>query len=251
MNWERYLELKRERHRPQNRFRPENEIEAKQALALGLIDIGQYVEYSLTLEPLLDSVHDPDPDVRKQAIRKIAEQRTPFSIRMLHNMLLDEDEEVRLYTASELDRLEGEMQKHIHQLRKKLIENPNQLEIRFKLAKAYIEYARLLLLDNNLRHFFLNKAVGILNRNIALQPNNPDYLFYRGWVYQMQGNYQKAITDLTKTIKLNKRFVMAFLILAEVYFELGEYHYVKWIMNVIPVKKQQVEEYNVHLYWKT
>ena len=67
----------------------------------------------------------------------------------------------------------------------------------------------------------------------------------------MQGNYQKAITDLTKTIKLNKRFAMAFLILAEVYFELGEYHYVKWIMNVIPVKKQQVEEYNVHLYWKT
>ena len=125
------------------------------------------------------------------------------------------------------------MQKRIHQLRKKLAENPKQLGISFELAKTYIEYARLLLLSNNLRYFFLNKAIALLNHNITHQPDNPDYLFYRGWAYQIQDNYQKALVDLKQTIKLNKRFTMAFLLLAEIYFKLGRYDYVKQIMNTI------------------
>ena len=110
MNWDRYLEIKRNQFSQKSYFLPENQFEAKQALALGVINIGQYVEFSLTTEPLLDILHDPNPDVRKEAIRKIAEQNTPFSIKMLYNMLNDPDEEVRLYSAQELDRLQSEIQ---------------------------------------------------------------------------------------------------------------------------------------------
>ena len=74
MNWNRYLEIKKNYFEKKNCFWPENQTEAKQALALGVIDIGQYVEFSMTMEPLLDAVHDPDPNIRKETIRRIAEQ---------------------------------------------------------------------------------------------------------------------------------------------------------------------------------
>ena len=179
MNWKRYLEIKQNHLREERYFVPENQKEAKQALALGSIDISRYVEFSLTTEPLLDSIHGPDPSARKEAIRKIAGKKSPFSVRMLHQMLADTDEEVRLYAASEIDRLEAEQQKRIHKLRKKLNSNQANPDSRFELAKQYIDYARILLISPNLRSFFLNLAIDLLNANLRERKNDPAYLFYR------------------------------------------------------------------------
>jgi tetratricopeptide (TPR) repeat protein len=249
VNWDRYLELKREKQKSDIRFLPENQNEAKQALALGIIDISQYVEFSLTMEPLLDTVHDPDPNIRKEAIRRIAEQRSPLSIQMLHSMLLDDDEEVRLYSASELDRLEGEMQKRIHLLRRFLDENPGHEQSHFELAKNYIEFARLLVTSGNLRYFFLKKGIELLNQIFEMRTDDANLYFYRGWAYQMQGNFANALKDLKEAIRLDSNLVLAFTVMAEIYFQLGKYHYVQKIMTTMPVDRYQVEEYYAHMLW--
>lgn len=250
MNWDRYLELKRDQNKNEIHFLPDNQNEAKQALALGIIDISKYVEFSLTMEPLLDTVHDPNPDIRKTAIRKIAERRTLLSIQMLHGMLMDEDEEVRLYSASELDRLENEMQRRIHSLRKNLEKDPNDWKSRFELAKNYIEFATLLIASETLRFFFLRKAIELLNTNFKKIKPDPNHFFYRGWAYQLQGNDEAALSDLKEAIRLDNKLTLAFIIMAEVYFLKGKYQYVQHIMDNMPVDKHQQEEYYAHRFWK-
>ena len=249
MDWERYLELKRDKNRSAIRFLPENQNEAKQALALGIIDISQYVEFSLTMEPLLDTVHDPDPNIRKEAIRRIAERKTPHSIQMLHMMLLDDDEEVRLYSASELDRLEGEMQKRIHLLRQMVEKDPDKVESRFELAKNYIEFGRLLITSDNLRFFFLKKAIELLDPIFESRSADADLYFYRGWALQLQSNFKPALSDLKEAIRLNSKLIMAFVVMAEIYFQTGKYDYVRKIMTTMPVDSHQVEEYYAHMFW--
>ncbi|MCH8127109.1 HEAT repeat domain-containing protein [candidate division KSB1 bacterium] len=249
MNWERYLQLKRQQTQSDIRFLPENQSEAKQALALGVIDISQYVEFSLGMEPLLDTVHDPEPDIRKEAIRRIAERRTPLSIQMLHGMLLDEDEEVRLYTASELDRLEDEMQKRIHKLRKALEEDQNDHRNRFELAKTYIEFTRLLVTSEVLGNFFLKKAIELLNKNFDDGVHDANHNLYRGWAFQLKSNYAQALLDLKEAIRHDKSLILAYIVMAEIYFLRGRYDFVKKIMKTMPVHHHQVEEYYAHLYW--
>ena len=250
MNWNRYLEIKQDHFREKRYFVPENQKEAKQALALGVIDIGQYAEFSLTTEPLLDSIHDPDPNTRKGAIRKIAGKKSPFSARMLHSMLSDGDEEVRLYAASEIDRLEAEQQKQIHKLRKKLKTDPDNPDYRFELAKQYIEYARILLISPNLRSFFLNHAIDILSANLRYRKNDPAYLFYRGLAYKISGDKQNALKDLKKAVRTGKNYLPAFIELADVYISVERFDYVKMIMSTISIKKQNIEEFHAQLFWQ-
>ena len=250
MNWDRYLDLKKQRNRPADHFIPENENEAKQALALGIIGIGEYVEYSLTMEPLVDSVHDPDPEVRKLAVRQIAEKHTPFAIRLLHFMLMDVDEEVRLYAASELERIDNEMQARIYDLEQKLKKNPNATALRTELARIYIDYARQMMVGENLQKFFLKKAVAVLNRNFEMGQKNSENYFYRGWVFEMLGDFKRALRDFKEAIGINPRDPRAYIESAQIYFNLKKFDTVKRIMRIVPVHSEQIEEYHAHLYWK-
>ena len=251
MNWNRYLEIKRDPNKFSKYFLPDNQTEAKQALALGVIDISQFIEFSLTTEPLLDMVHDPNPDMRKSAINQIAEKNTPFSMKMLHNMLNDIDEEVRLYAASEIDHLENQQQKHIHQLRQKLKQNPDDAETNFELAKTYIEYARLLVINEKLRSFFIKNAVELLDKLITENQQNGLFTFYRGFAFKMIGDDQKAIIDLKQTLSYDNNHTAAILVLVEIFFKLKKFNLVKDIFKILQLKEYEIEELNAQSFWKT
>jgi tetratricopeptide (TPR) repeat protein len=165
-------------------------------------------------------------------------------------MLSDGDEEVRLYAASEIDRLEAEQQKQIHKLRKKLKTDPDNPDYRFELAKQYIEYARILLISPNLRSFFLNHAIDILSANLRYRKNDPAYLFYRGLAYKISGDKQNALKDLKKAVRTGKNYLPAFIELADVYFSVERFDYVKMIMSTISIKKQNIEEFHAQLFWQ-
>lgn len=251
MNWSRYLEIKQDPNFAKKYFLPENQTEAKQALALGVIDISQYIEFSLTTEPLLDIVHDPDPNIRKTAIRQIAQKNTHFSIKLLHNMLNDYDEEVRLYAASEIDQLENEQQKNIHKLRQCLSKDPENSEIKYNLAKIYIEYAQMLLINEKLRSFFLKAAIELLDQTLTESHNNKNYFYYRGIAYQYLEKYQQAISDLKQAIKYDNKFSKAFISLAEIFYKQNKFDMLKQILKVVQIQKYDIMEENAQLFWTT
>ncbi len=249
MNWEKYLELKKARIQRANRFIPENESEAKQALALGIIGMGEYVEFSLTMEPLADSIHDPDPEIRKRAIRQIAENPTPFSIRLLHFMLNDTDEEVRLYASTELDRIDSTMQNQIYQLEEELKKHPNQAELRLQLAKITIDYARLMMIGKNLQRFFLKKAIQLLDRNIEAGFQDADNYFYRGWAHEMIGNVRAALQDLNRVLRLEPGESRAYVEMAQIYFHLGRFDVVHRLLKRSPIRPEDIEPYFTKQFW--
>jgi len=249
MNWEKYLELKKARIQRANRFIPENENEARQALALGIIGMGEYVEFSLTMEPLVDSSHDPDPDIRKQAIRQIAENPAPFSNRLLRFMLNDSDEEVRLYASTELDRIDSEMQNQICLLEESLKKHPNQAELRLQLAKTTIDYARLMMTGNSLKHFFLKKAITLLNHNIQSGFQDADNYFYRGWAYEMSGNMEAALRDLSRVIQMEPGESRAYTEMAQIYFNSGRFDRVKRLLAKAPIRAEEIEPYFTKQFW--
>ncbi len=249
MNWEKYLELKKARLQSTQRFIPENENEAKQALALGIIGMGEYVEFSLTMEPLVDSVHDPDPEIRKQAVQQIAVNPTPFSIRLLHFMLNDSDEEVRLYASTELDRIDGEMQNQIFLLEEALKKNARQPELRLQLAKITIDYARLMMIGKNLQRFFLKKAIRLLDENIASDEQNAENYFYRGWALEMIGDFRAALRDLNTALKLNPKESRAYVEMAQIYFTAGKFDWVRRLLDKAPIRQEEIEPFFTKKFW--
>jgi|GEM_PF-1591034 tetratricopeptide (TPR) repeat protein len=249
MDWKRYLEIKARKSRSEPQFWPENQQEAKKALALGIIDIEQYIEFSLSQEPLLDVVHDPDPDVRKEAIRKIAERRMPFSIRTLREMLLDRDEEVRLYAASELERLEGDMHRKMYKLQRALELQPEQPHLKFELARSYVEYAYLFLESEPLRRFFLQKAIFLLDQIIRQHPDEYEYHFFRGIAWKLQKRYAQAMEDFKKCMLLNPENARAYFQMAELYFLAGRFDLVEKIFKKIPYKGLNEHETDVVSFW--
>lgn len=250
MDWDRYLRRKREQHRGRpSRFVPESASEAKQALALGIIGISDYVEFSLSTEPLVDMVRDPDPLIRKKAIHRIAELRTPGAVARLRAMLSDEDEEVRLVAASELERMDREVQKRIHELRTKLREDPLDAQSRFELAKEYIEYARILLADSDLRNFFLENAIDLLDHNLKDDPTNPNYRFHRGLAKRFLGRLEEAVADLKRAAMRDKKLFSALVVLAEIYFLKGRYDLVRKLMSKVEVGVDESDEYHARLLW--
>lgn len=166
-------------------------------------------------------------------------------------MLNDYDEEVRLYAASEIDKLEDEQQKNIHKLRQKLAKDPENSEFKYNLAKIYIEYAQMLLINKKLRFFFLKSAIELLDQTVAESPQNRDYFYYRGIAYQYLEKYQQAISDLKQTIKYDKKFSKAFIALAEIFYIQNKFNMLKQILKVVPIQKYDILEENAQLFWKT
>ena len=246
MNWQQYLFTK-SRGDERFVFRPETQEEARKALALGIIDIGEYVEFSLSMEPVLDSVHDPDPEVRKKAIQRLADHRDPLSIKLLRDLLLDEEEEVRLYAASELDRIEREFHMRIYHFKNEK-PYPTDEENRFYLARIYIEYAETLLRETPLADYFFNKARELLN-GLIQQQEKDDYYYFRARCFQHQKDYESAVRDYRKCIALNAGFQQAYFGLAECLFYQDRFADIKRIFRVLPSINREGEAFDAFLYW--
>ncbi len=219
------------------------------ALALGIINIGDYVEFSLSMEPILDSVHDPDPEVRKQAIQKLAHHRDPLSIQILHELLTDDDEEVRLYAATQIDHLEKQFQTRIYHLNHQIAAAGSDDKLTFELAKTYLEYTEVLMIHPSLKDFFLQKASLLLNQLIEKHPRNPDYYYYRGRARQLQEQYAAASFDFRKCLSLDPNRPNAYFRWAECMFHAGRFHRVHDILKNLPFKNEDAETNDAILFW--
>ena len=61
-----------------------------------------------------------------------------------------------------------------------------------------------------------------LYRGIRLDPSDPFVFSSRGIVYMRKGQYEKAITDFTKTIRLEPKFAAAYRARGLAYKHLGK-----------------------------
>ncbi len=229
-------------------FRPETITEAKQALELGLIDISEYVEISLALEPIVDALSDPDLSVRRKAIQDLAKHpNRTWAVQKLQELLRDGSEEVRLYAAETLDRLDSGYQKAMYELenalRKRADSNAQQ-----NLARLFCEYAETGLPGETIGRWYLERAEKILDRLLEQSPNNVANLLQRGNVRKLLKRYTDALGDYKRALRLSPQNTQAFFALAEIYYLLGDYdsvvHSVKRLSQApLPEEMEQTVEF--------
>lgn len=66
------------------------------------------------------------------------------------------------------------------------------------------------------------KALGILNKAIEMDPGYGESYRSRGEVYAEMGEYEKAVADITEFLKINPNIASALLMRAGFYDKLGK-----------------------------
>lgn len=236
------------RNLPEPSFRPETIAEAKRALDLGLIDVSEYVEISLALEPIVDALSDPDLSVRRKAILDLAKHpNRAWAVGKLQELLRDGSEEVRLYAAETLDRLDSGYMKAIYRLETLLREREDE-KAAHALAKLFCEYAEVGLPGETIGRWYLGRAEKILGKLLEQSPDSLADLLLRGKVRKLLGRYHDALGDYKRVLRLDPANREAFFALAEIYYLLGDYdsvvHSVKRLSQApLPEELQETVEF--------
>lgn len=250
MNWAEFFTTRRHAARPENAFKPETQEEAKKALELGLIDLRQYVEFSLSTEPVMDKIHDPDPEVRREAIRAMAERRDAFSQEVLRQLLLDEEEEVRLSAALELDRLENEINRKIYELRRRLAYDPRDPRVKLALAGAHLDFAQLIQANAVLASFLIKQALGYLDEIATLCHADENYHFMRGRALQLRGDLSAAQACYQQCLRLAPAHEAAQNLLAEVLFQRHDFDALRRLLASLPAGGRESETAQAREFWR-
>ena len=90
--------------------------EIDQALVDGLIDVRDYARYLVGVQPVVDNLYDPEENVRKNATFALKERRDRSAVELLERALDDPSEEVRLFAAEALERIDSTYNRAIYRL---------------------------------------------------------------------------------------------------------------------------------------
>jgi len=71
--------------------------------------------------------------------------------------------------------------------------------------------------------YALENEIFNAKHQIKQNPSNAEAYYNRGWAYAYQGKFKKAVSNLSKAITINARFIDAYYSRALVYFELKKY----------------------------
>lgn len=163
---------------------------SEQSAVLGLIDI-----FGSARARLKRLKGDPQPDaiIPGSVLDRAAQQVCP----VLEEETADEEQET---PTSESDggndpvsnkQPSPEMLQKIQDLTKKTAEDPSSPEAWSLLGNAYF--------DADLTE----EAIGAYNRSLALKPDDTDVLNDQGAMYRQKGNYESALSNFEKAVKID------------------------------------------------
>jgi tetratricopeptide (TPR) repeat protein len=231
-------------------YRPRTVREAQKALELGVIDIPEYVELSLSMEPVADRLDDPVLSVRREAIFRLARhENRAWAVSKLQELAREGDEERRLYAAQALEQLDTaylQAFRHLEERRTKTRAHKDSL----LLALVYLDYVNAGLPGASLGCWYLRKAIGLVDEVLSDNPRSAEALHVRGKLWKALGQPQKAVQDLREALRLRPMEAKIYLDLAEAFFLLGDYDSVRHCCRYAsqsPLTPQQEEVVNFWL----
>ncbi len=204
-------------------FKPRTVADAQKALELGVIDISEYVEHSLSMEPVADALHDPDPAVRRRAIFHLLKHpNRSWAVAKLKEILREGDDDAKIYAAEALDRLDTAYFQAFQHLEERL-EKFTSAKDRLLLALLYLDYHKTGLPGPQLGSWYLRRALRLADEVISADRNQAEAFHVRGKIWKALGEPEKAVMDLREALRLQPVEPKIYLDLAEAFFELGDY----------------------------
>lgn len=131
----------------------------------------EQLEYRVVNEldfmPLVDIMTGTDNDLKRGAISKLAQLKTPEAIQILLADRSDSIMEIRFYVNAALSRIKKEFDEELNAARQQMKFDIYKVSARVFLAKKYLEYVKSGLLDPDTAHSF--EAEAIYNLTYAVE----------------------------------------------------------------------------------
>lgn len=96
---------------------------------------------------LADILRGTDPELKRGAMERLAQLKTPKAIELLLDHRTNPSMEIRFYATSALARVKKEFDEELESAKQEMKKDVYKVSARFLLAKRYVNYARSLLLD--------------------------------------------------------------------------------------------------------
>ncbi len=231
-------------------FRPMTVEEADIALVNGLIGVQDYSRCLVAIEPLVDTLADGDSQIRKSATFELKKRGGRNAVKLLEQALDDPNEEVRLFAAEALEKLDCMYNEAINGLIGIVREKPS-VRLHFLLGKLYFDYAYKGMYDEGMRQIYFEKAVMEFQRAVSMQSDKWDWRLFEflGSAYYELGKNEEALKCFDQIAKSRGEDADLLVRIAAVRFAQKRYKDVKKLCSHI-IKNFEVGEYSEILeFW--
>lgn len=215
-------------------FRPMTVDEADTALVNGLIDVQEFARCLVSVEPLVDTLFDVDDEVRKEATVALKKRADRAAVRLLERALEDPAEEVRLFAAEALDKLDSMYNEAIAGLIER-IKGGATRRLVVLLGRVYFDYAAKGMYDPGMREVYFEKAARELERALTL-PGDGDEAAVRlflGAAFHELGRWDEALREYKRVKELQGSSADLLVRVASVRFAQGRYDEVRRICALV------------------
>ncbi len=139
-------------------FTPSTPRAALLAVEKGLLPYEAFIYHASSIKPLYEEPFDTWEIDRILAKPDIDLEQLLLIIQILQKLVVSRDQEIALFAAESLNRIEQRFTTRIDELRGELKENPKDSRICFNLAQTYFEFSRISGTRRTLRNFYLREA---------------------------------------------------------------------------------------------
>jgi len=207
------------------RFRPLTVEEAELALLNGLIDVQEYSRCLVAVEPLVDTLRDADAQIRKGATFELKRRADRHAVKLLEEALQDENEEVRLFAAEALEKLDSMYNEAINAVIE-LIKAGATRRQHFLLGRIYFEYAFKGMYDAGMQEIYYEKAIAEFVKALDISGEDPPeerlILFVGACAHEL-GRFDEALENFARVRSLVGDGADVLMRLCAVHFALHDY----------------------------
>lgn len=211
-----------------------NKIEADQALVSGLISIQEYSKFLVSVEPLVDTLADKDERVRKAATFRLKQRGDREAAELLAQALDDTSEEVRLFAAEALEKIDTIYNEAINSLIT-LIRRKPTARLHYLLGKVYFDYAASGMYDPGMRIVYYEKAIAEFEHAVSKSTANDKILIYLGTCHCEIGANEKGLQIFEGLLSRHPESIELLVKVASIHFAMRRYGAVRELCNRILV----------------
>jgi len=172
-------------------------------------------------------------EIKFKILKTFSNEINTFSIKIMKNLLMDNDSEIRLYSFETISRIKNDISKKINsEIEKLKISNSviDKARINKTLASLYFDIFELEISEESLKNFYINKTFNHIQEAEKIIGDG-EILFIKGKIFKYQKDYEKALDCFEMALKYRFDEHKVLPLIAEIYFEKGEYKKIKEVFK--------------------
>lgn len=205
----------------------------------------------LEVSPLVDVLGSEDVKLRRGAISIMNKLPAKDAVRLLKQSLHDRNVEIRFHAASEISRIETDLNEDIATAQNEVSRNPDSPDSRLSLANSYSAYYESGILDEITANYYMGLALSEYYKVLDLGGEDIEVMNYIGNLEVMRKDYEKALSKFKRVCEIDPENIYANVGIIQISFETGKVDeaiaYAKKIIDKMPATKGPMRE--IISYW--